>query len=303
MTTKTSTDEDWSQYYDATDMDAAVSDWEDDRAKADRKLPQRPKAGENIYRFLPKRKEAKHKHFYRVVYLHFLRHPDKDELLMVGLCPQKTEGYDEECNICTGASRVRKTGTGWQQLRDWGLYPQRNMFTGAVRLDNKGQPIDDDDDETTKPHIMSVPYDVESVIMPLLKQKSPRYLGDISHPMTGFNMVVTKSGKGRENTEYSGMPLAKSCPLANMEWLKELPDLDVIEEKVGARAVRLLGEYFPDAGFPVPDGTTPKALPAGSTTAPDEDDEYSLVNDPDNPGAMISIKDLRERQNDPPIGD
>lgn len=296
-------DENWDQYYDATDMDSAVSDWEDDRAKADRKFAQRPVDGEHIYRLLPKRKGAKHKHFYRVVYLHFLHHPTKkEELLGVFLCPLKTEGYGEaECNLCTGASRVKKTGVEWKQLRDWGLLPSRSMYSGAVRLDSKGQPIDDDKDETTKPHIMTVPYDVEGTIMPLLKKDSARYMGDLSHPITGFNMVITKTGKGREGTEYSAMPLPKSCPLPNLEWLKELPNLDNLEEQAGAQSVRLLGEFYPGAGFPAPDGV--KALPAvaGSTSTPDDDDEYSLVADPDNPGAMVSMKELRERE-DPPIG-
>ena len=298
-------EENWDQYYEPTNMDAAVNDWEEDRAKADRQFPLRPKEGEHIYRLLPKRKGAKHPHFYRVVYLHFLRHPNKDDLLAVALCPQKTEGYDEECDCCTGASRVKKTGVDYKQLRDWGLLPSRSMYAGAVRLDNKGEPIDDDKDETTKPHIMAIPYDVEGAIMPLLKKDSLKYLGDISHPMTGFNLVMNKSGKGRENTEYTASALAKGCPLANLEWLKELPDLDHLEEKVGARIVRLLGEYYPGTGFPAPDGQ--KALPAvqGSTQLPDDEDEYSMINDPDKPGEMISIKALAERraqQDDPPIG-
>ncbi len=293
---------DWEQYYEPTNMDEAVGDWEDDRAKADRKFAQRPKDGEHIYRLLPKRKGAKHKHFYRVVYLHFLRHPDKDELLDVSLCSLKTDGYnEEECDVCTGASRVKATGVDWKQLRDWGLLPQRSMYVGAVRLDNKGQPIDDPKDDTAKPFIMAVPYDVETAIMPLLKKDSARYMGDLSHPMTGFNMVITKSGTGREKTEYSAMPLPQSCALPNLEWLKELPDLDHLEEQAGAKATRMLGQFYPGAGFPAPEGQ--KALgatTAGSTTMPDDDDEYSLVPDPDNPGAMISVKELKDRE-DPPI--
>lgn len=284
--------DEWAQYYDATDIDAAKSDWETDKKASERTKAHRPHDGEHLYRFLPKRKGAKHPHFYRIVYIHYLRNPrDPDGLLMVGLCPSKME--DKECVLCSSASKLRKkTNMDWKQIRDLGLSPQRKIYAGVVRLKNDGTPLSGDDG---KPFVMDLPYSVEEQIMPLLDKASIRFYGDIAHPFTGVNVAIERTGKGREGTEYAATPFQKPIPLADLEWLKDLPDLDNIEAYVGAdKARNLLGEYYPETGYlPPVEGSSSGG--GGSTSEADEDDEYELVVDPDKPGEMISKKELRER--------
>lgn len=284
------TTEDWGQYYEETNVEKAHHDWEEDKKRSERIRSQRPVDGEHLYRFLPKRKGAKHEHFYRVIYVHYLRHPsDEDNLLLVALCPAKMLGPGHECGLCAGASKLRKAGWEWKQVKDAGLSPQRKVLAGAVRLKNDGSPLEGD---PGKPFVMDIPYAVEELIMPLLAKGSTRFYGDISHPFTGVNVSIERKGKGREGTEYNAMPFLKPVPLANLEWLKDLPDLDNIEEMVGVDTARaMLAQHYPVTGYLPPSGAG-----ASADKAQDEEDEYELVADPDKPGEMISRKELMERQ-------
>lgn len=294
------TNEDYSQYFEETNIDAANQSWVDDRKKADRSRAKTPKDGEHVYRLLPKRKGAKHPHFFRSVYMHFLHAPVPDgDLILVGICQLKTPDLPESghpCDICATASVMRKQGVDWKQLKEWGLNAQRNVFAGAVMLDNKGRPLDGDEG---KPFIMKVPYDIESAILPLLNKESPRFYGDIAHPATGINIVMSRVGKTQEDTKYTATPLMNAVPLANIEWLKDLPDLDNIEDLVGLRARPMLGMHYPESGFTAPEGSAPSTALATTnrrSAPPAEDDEYELVPDPANPGTMVTKKELAERK-------
>ncbi len=281
--------ENYSDYFEETDLDKAHDAWNEDKAKSEWSKTSRPAQGEHVYRALPKRKGAKHEHFYRIVYIHYLRHPeDRDNLLLVTLCPNDGDAKEAKCDICKGARLVRKAnGWDWKKTKEVGLYPDRKMFLGAVRLTNQGGVLDGDDG---KPFVMDVPYDVETSLMTLLNRESPRFFGDISHPFEGINFSIERKGKGRQDTKYSFDPLnRKPLELANLEWLKDLPDLDAVETLMGVERIHhALGEHYPATGYLPPVD--------GGGGADDDDDEDDLVPDPDNAGAMITRGDLKKRQ-------
>jgi len=54
--------------------------------------------------------------------------------------------------------------------------------------------------------------------------------GDFCNPTAeGFDIVVNRTGKTKNDTEYTVLPARKPSPLGNMEWISQQHDLTRIE--------------------------------------------------------------------------
>lgn len=175
--------------------------------------------GKNVIRLLPPRKGAtppgKKPNPFHQVWVHYVRNPNKPDQSRPVPCPVKN-GTGKVCVICAEVSKLRRSGnkTDEEVARD--LSAGRQYYANVINMA----------DPEAGPKVLRVGINLYLEMLSLMKpddEETSR--GNISHPRTGYNLVIERSGTGKEDTRYN-LKVAKSpSALPNMEWLKDMHDL------------------------------------------------------------------------------
>jgi hypothetical protein len=257
-TTQNTTATEWEE----TDVDgtsAAFKKWE---AEKGRSFAKRPPQGRSVWRFLPPIKGTGGNPFFHV-WVHFVRERgNRDNIIASGTCPSKM-GAGEICVICSEVSRLRRTGVKEDKDYADSLRAENHIYANTVNLE----------EEDPKVIVMNVPQDVYKTLSGLLKDKEAG--GDFTHPERGYNIVITRTGSGRNDTEYDAVPARNASKIMNAGWLgkmNSLPDAAGLIDTALVSAA-FAGKALPESAKAPAAALPPASQPAG---APAQD----LVEDP-----------------------
>lgn len=255
-------DTEW-QDVDVKKVDEQYSTW---KSAGERKFARKPPMGRSVWRAAPPRKDRDPTPF-KEAWVHEIYHPVTGDFVLSGECPIKS-GKGPVCTVCAENSRLRKTGNAADKERAKNLRAKMKMFMSAAQLAAaEGQ-------EDFKPDEGFVPLELAIDAYKTLQEAFHETVaagGNFTHPDTGLDLVFVRTPKKGPNGEsWSDTTVklaAKSTPLKNREWLKKLPDLELVAGQFNNEQAAALFRGDVPAGEVAP-GDAPKQLaeatPAGA---------------------------------------
>lgn len=170
------------------------------------------KTGANIARILPSIDPAHPSPFY-VRHRHWIDLPNGEAVKFN--CPQMMG--KQHCPLCEKAKSLKANEATKQ--KGWKMSATRRALAVVIDRTNPD----------AGPMIMDMPG--KKVYDPIVAMRQDtRSGGDFTHPSTGFDLIITRTGTGSEGTDYSVMPDRNNSPLADSaaqinEWLSNMPDM------------------------------------------------------------------------------
>lgn len=201
--------------------------------------------GKNVVRFLPPIAGQKSP-FFRT-FVHYLRNPampDKGGRPVV--CPSKTRNMP--CVICKRVSELRRTGNPTDIEEAKGLGASRRMFANVVNLSEPDKGV----------QVMEFGPRIYTALLGHLAGEDEAAVGDFTNPETGRNVVIERTGTGKEDTRYEVRMAVTASLIAKRQWLGEMHDLSKVLEPLDDDHIRALLEgRDPDTEF-LPPGESGK---------------------------------------------
>lgn len=192
-------------------------------------------------------------------WIHYLRNPyDPGAKGKPCRCPKKALG--KHCRGCTEVSALYRKAGGDKALLEIakGMSSRETHLMGVMVLAcpeamrPKLMKLEGSVYVPTEPKILVLPT---TVYEPLFDPRDGKGIffsseggGDFTNPRTGFNLIIHRTGKERDDTRYTVKTARASTPLKNMDWLKQLKPLDkAFEDLTDAQMNALLEGRADDA--------------------------------------------------------
>lgn len=191
------------------------------------------KDGETVVRILPPLK-AWAEHFggkpspFFHLHKHAYSHPDNEKGFVSYVCPKKASGGARQCDDCDESFSLRQTGDDADKEMARLLGAKHVVYVNVI----------DRNDEGAGPKVMELSAPISEkfakgrskfeMLMEVMKSK--RNPKNLIHPLDGFDLIITRSGKGQFGTSYKfegdSRPTPLSADEAQMEkWISEQHDL------------------------------------------------------------------------------
>ncbi len=268
--------------------------------------------GEYIFRPMPAIKGTGGKVVHRV-WVHYLKNPfdlDPNAKGKPCLCPAKNDG--KPCEACKRIKGLWQTVGGDKKLSEVlkGLGSKEHYFMGVITLacpeEMKPKMMRQVEGQwlPTEPKILTFPT---TIYEPLFDRKKGIFFakpgdedtsalsGDFTDPEKGFNLIMTRKGKGKNDTEYTVVPARRTSKIGSYDWLKKLKPIDKVHEALEAPQMAALLE-----GRAI-DGSDPNEFPPGADQKKlegQQEDLERLVEDP-LIGDEVPLRVLRARGREP----
>lgn len=159
---------------------------------------------------------------FTVIHNHYLKFTGNDgkEKTIVVTCPRMATKGKRKCPICEKADELRSNGNPMDRDAGYDMMAKRKVFMQVVdrKAPEKGvqiQPI------TKTVHEKLIEYGED--------EDDPC---DFSHPIEGYDIIISRKGSGRDDTKYSCKIVTKPSPLAGSQ---EKPDIEKINEIILAQ--------------------------------------------------------------------
>lgn len=230
------------------------------------------KDGPNVLRILPPRPGGRSP--FRIRWRHWLDLPNGESVKFN--CPQKMTG--EHCPVCERAEQMKTSADRTERDRGYAMSPQRQAIATVIDRSNPDK----------GPQLVQFPG--KSVYDPLVNMRNdPRGGGDFTHPLSGFDVIIKRSGSGKKKTRYEVLPDRNNSQLADTveqmnDWIMSQPDIaaycgaptsqeirDMISEAMGtggqAQPNRAAPAAAPMIGGAVPAAARPAAQPPAGQSA------------------------------------
>ena len=194
--------------------------------------------GKNVVRVLPP-PMGKDSPF-RVVWMHFVHRPGESEPVVFA-CPLKEAR--KPCPVCAKADQLKTSGDQNAYDRAKDLFPRRRVFANVIDRANPN----------AGPKILGFGATIHDALIKL--RKNGDVGGDFTDPLHGFDVVIERTGTGKEDTRYTVNPLVVNRqfvvgPLGNMEWVNQQSDLEKLVKILSPSEIlaKLSGEEKSQAG-------------------------------------------------------
>lgn len=210
----------------------------------------KPEVGENVVRFLPKLKGQKS--HVKIVYEHFVDDvPGRDGIFRF-VCPRNQTKGRQPCPLCDQADTFKKSRNPADHDRAKELYPQMRIYANII--------------DRSQPELGPRVFAFGKTIWEQLKKiaTSKHQGGDYTSPgENGFDVVIDRTGTGKNDTRYTVLPAREDSPLSKDK--EQLEQWITGQWALESYAVVLDGPELMNAlrgGSPGRGGRT--ALPAGN---------------------------------------
>ncbi len=217
------------QYQSYTQEDAEQDHAESEAARPSKYLKIKP--GKNVFRIVPGRPGKPWK---RVSYKHFVDLPGGAGIASF-TCPRYETKGKRKCKTCQDERKLRATGNKVDARRANRISAQRKVYMNAIDRRN----------EDAGPQSLEVGRGIENDMIELRRVEDV----DFVDPMNGVDILIFKTGEGRDGTRYKVKEAKTSTPLhasraVMKDWIESAPDLDsyVDLEDDDAIAAKLRGE-------------------------------------------------------------
>lgn len=165
--------------------------------------------GQNVVRFLPPTPEMSSP--FLISHQHYLRVPGADRPVVFA-CPMKLAG--RYCPACAYAQKLQSSGNQADRKQAWEFMPRMRVFANVI----------DREDEASGPKVLGFG---KMIYESLIKLRMDEYTGgDYTHPETGFDIVIERTGMGKNDTSYAVRAARNSSPLGDMRWIETQHDLN-----------------------------------------------------------------------------
>ena len=229
------------------------SGWSDEEAENDDRDAQKSssvfmkyKVGKNPVRFLPKADGAKSP--FIIFYQHFIDVPNS-KIGAIFACPKKTA--NRPCPVCAKAEELAASKSKVDKKKAKGMWPGKRIV---------GNVLDRQDPESG---VKVAGFSIK-VWDQLMAIKRSEDAGDFTDPSAkGFDIVITRSGTGKQDTSYVCTARRKTTPLASTQ-----EEIDEILE--GRHDLALYAAVL-----------TPKEIIAKLTGDTDDDDDDDIDDEDD----------------------
>lgn len=167
----------------------------------------KPKAGENTLRFLPPL--AGRSSPFILVHQHFVKMPGMTKSASFN-CPRVMG--KRFCPVCAYAEKLRSTGNPAD-------YETAGDFVAKLRVFAL---IIDRDAPDLGPQVFAYGKKIHEALLQIRESKAG---GDFTNPVNGFDIIVHKTGSGKEGTEYRVLAARESTPIGDVAGLDAIPDI------------------------------------------------------------------------------
>ena len=165
--------------------------------------------GKNTLRVLPPSPGRKSP--FRVVFTHYINF-DKDKSVSFA-CPRLEA--KKPCPVCIKADQLQASGNPADYERAKEFFPSRRVYMNAVNRTH----------ESVGPQVYGIGKTIHEALIALRKDEDAG--GDFTHPENGFDVIIERKGKGKNDTEYKVFPSRHTTKLGNLEWIAVQKNLDV----------------------------------------------------------------------------
>lgn len=169
------------------------------------------------------------------VWLHKLRAPEDIGGIPKANIPCPLKNHGKACAICRKCKELKSTGSKTDRDLAYAWSAQQRYFAQVVNLEKL--------DEGWKVWEFG-----DGIFLDILKITSSEDTGgDVTHPVTGRNLIVDRTGTGMKDTRYKVLPSMKSSKFPKPELLSTMMDLDVLSTvwEPDRMEAALRGEYSP----------------------------------------------------------
>lgn len=168
--------------------------------------------GRNVIRFVPPAKATGRKAMY-VTHQHYVELPGRPKVVFNCPLAMKTGG---RCPVCEKRAKLMATGNSMDRDTAFGLAPRMRVYACVIDRKHleKGVQV----------------FGFGKTVMKGLKSlRDDPDVGDFFRPGTdGFDVIVERTGKGKNDTEYSVRPAVKNSPLGDVSLIEAAPDLSLL---------------------------------------------------------------------------
>ena len=217
------------------------------------------KVGRNVVRCLPAMPGRKPVH---VTHQHYVELPGRPKVVFN--CPLAMKAEGVRCPVCEKRAKLLATGNSADRETAFGLAPRFRAYMCVVDREH--------------PELGVQVYGFGKTVMKGLKSlRDDPDVGDFFRPgPDGFDVIIERTGTGKNDTEYSVRPAVKNTPLGDLSVIEAAPDLATLsrvpsEAEIRARLkgdndeVKRIRDAERNAALPAggAPSKTPAALPAG----------------------------------------
>ena len=190
-------------------------DWTEEQQEKDSKEMSgsgewwKPPVGKSSVRFLPPKVGWPGP--FVVQHQHFINMPGIDRAIIF-CCPKMHE--NKKCLACAKADTLEASGNAKDEKQAQKLRPQKRMMANVV-INSK------------KPDSKVQVWAFGKTIYDQLKaiRQDDENGGNFLDPIKGFNLGLTRTGTGRDDTRYTIISAREQTKLANMDWIEVQKDL------------------------------------------------------------------------------
>ena len=136
---------------------------------------------------------------------------------LVFACPR----YEAKkpCPACMEADRLRKTGNPADRDAAKDYYAKKRFFVNVIDRANPEKGV----------QILGIGFTIHGALTKLAQDVDAG--GDFTDPEQGYDIIINRTGTGKNDTEYTVFPAKNSTPLAPtaeqmQDWIDNQPELD-----------------------------------------------------------------------------
>lgn len=167
-----------------------------------RPRPEKLRDGKNRYRILPSWRKDGDETFFHSFGQHFIKN-DKGEIVAVYICNSRTFGKTcEVCDSMRDALRSAATEEMRDMIKDWGA--SSLTLVNMIHRDGK---------DGEKPMLFGLPTSVFDDIFKIAEEYWRENQVMIQDLKEGLDLIIERSGNGKNNTKYTVMVAPKSKPV------------------------------------------------------------------------------------------
>lgn len=186
------------------------------------------KVGRNIVRVLPPPKGEKSP--FRVVFQHFIEMPGGSKSVICARLEAK-----KPCTVCEHVNRLRKSTIKADQDAANDLFARRRVFCNVI----------DRSDEASGPKLLAFGKTVHEQLTTL--RTDPAAGGNYIDPFEGSDVIITRTGTGKNDTKYQVALARKTTTLEKhgnekimQDWIDNQADLNKFAKLPSTAEVRAL---------------------------------------------------------------
>lgn len=177
----------------------------DEKELASAKKFWKPEEGTNTVRLLPPKIGQK---MFMKVWQHFVELPGKKFSVN---CPRMM--LNKSCPICSKADELKATGLAADRDAAYSLFARQRIFANVI----------DRDAEDKGPQTWGFGKKIYEQLINL--RKNPKIGGDFANPEKGYDLIVERKGKTKNDTEYAVHCAREANALGDFQWIEDQADL------------------------------------------------------------------------------